>query len=640
MLLCGNGTALIRVMAMLLFLCSVTVQAQHVSLDSIYHINEIVVDGHKEVSANQVIGYEQIQALPSSSVADALKYMAGVQIKDYGGLGGQKTINVRSLGSQHVGVYLDGVRITNAQNGTVDLGKYSLTTLESVSLFNANKTEMLMTASEYASASTVYLKTHRPDSTSLSASYGYASFDTHKAAATFSYKNWLLLDAAFTSSSGKYPFEYHTEYEDTTGTRRNSDIRMFRIEGCAFWKGFQWHTYYFDSQRGLPGGIVRRLSDTYTDVGREWDRNFFSQLTWREQYGDLSLRAIGKYTNDYLHYRSDYPENISVHSNNKYHQQDIYGAATGAYRFGDFGVSVSSDLRWSDLTCDVKNFHYVYRLDSKTSVSAFYNHRGLNLTASGLYTRVSDHTKGSAKPLSRCTWNMLASYAIGRWQARAFYKSVFRVPTLNDLYYTLVGNRNLKPEYTKQLDMGLTYQDNIFNIQLDGYYNRIEDRIVCLPLKGSYQWTMLNYGYTRCLGIDLSVNAHYKNHSLLLTGTFQDDRNRTDPTEDAYNDYIAYSPRWSFTAVYTFMYKGWSASLSHMFVDKRYWTAENAIDDPLTAYNCTDVKVGYKFAPKTWHGHSLTAEVECQDLFDVRYEMIQRWPMPGRRFGMTIKLTI
>ena len=137
MLLCGNGTALIRVMAMLLFLCSVTVQAQHVSLDSIYHINEIVIDGHKEVSAHQVIGYEQIQALPSSSVADALKYMAGVQIKDYGGLGGQKTINVRSLGSQHVGVYLDGVRITNAQNGTVDLGKYSLTTLESVSLFYA-----------------------------------------------------------------------------------------------------------------------------------------------------------------------------------------------------------------------------------------------------------------------------------------------------------------------------------------------------------------------------------------------------------------------------------------------------------------------------------------------------------------------
>ena len=142
---------------------------------------------------------------------------------------------------------------------------------------------------------------------------------------------------------------------------------------------------------------------------------------------------------------------------------------------------------------------------------------------------------------------------------------------------------------------------------------------------------MLNYGYTRCMGVDVTMNAHYKAHSLLLTGTFQDDRNRTNPKEDAYNDYIAYSPKWSFTAVYSFLYKGWTASLSHMFVDKRYWTAENAIDDPLKAYNCTDVKVGYNFL------RHYTVEAECQDLFDVRYEMIQRWPMPGRRFAVTFK---
>ena len=211
------------------------------------------------------------------------------------------------------------------------------------------------------------------------------------------------------------------------------------------------------------------------------------------------------------------------------------------------------------------------------------------------------------------------------------------MPTLNDLYYTLVGNRNLKPEYTKQLDLGVTYEDRIFNIQLDAYYNRIEDRIVCLPLKGSYQWTMLNYGYTRCLGVDLSLNAHYKHHSLLFTATYQDDRNRTNPNEDAYNDYIAYSPKWSLTAVYTLTYKGLTASLSHMFVDKRYWTAENAIEEPLSAYNCTDLKVGYRWNIPRTRRQSITLEAECQDLFDVRYELIQRWPMPGRRFGLTLK---
>jgi vitamin B12 transporter len=609
---------------------SLTAHAQKLSSDSVIHLQGVTVNGFREVTPHQTISRNQITNMPSNSVADALKYMAGVQIKDYGGLGGQKTVNVRSLGSQHVGVYLDGARITNAQNGTVDLGKYSLSTLESVSLFNANKTEILMTASEYASASTVYLKTHRPDSTLIIGSYSIASFGTHKATATLSYKNYGFIDASFTTSKGNYPFAYHTEFEDTTGTRRNSDITMYRIEGCAFWKGFQWHTYYFNSQRGLPGGVVRRLTALYTDVGREWDQNFFSQLSYQNQSGPFGIRGIIKYSNDHLHYRSDYDDNISVHANNKYHQQDIYGAWAGSYKYKDWQASLSTDLRWSDLTTDVRNFHYVYRLDSKTSLSAFYYHQGWNASISGLYTNTTDHTNGKAKPLNRFTWNTLVSYSSGGWMFRTFYKEVFRAPTLNDLYYTLVGNRNLKPEYTKQFDIGITYGNKWLNVQLDGYYNHVKDRIVCLPLKGSYQWTMLNYGYTRCMGADLTVNVNYKCHSLLFTGTFQDDRNRTDPTEDAYNDYIAYSPKWSFTAIYTFVYKRVSASISHMFVDKRYWTAENAIEDPLNAYNCTDIKVGYKYK-------NLGMEAECQNVFDKRYEIIQRWPMPGRILGVTIK---
>lgn len=636
---------------------SLAAEAQQDSLS--HHMQEVVVKGFRETTPNQTISRQQLQGLPSNSVADALKYMAGVQIKDYGGLGGQKTVNVRSLGSQHVGVYLDGVRITNAQNGTVDLGKYSLTTLESVSLYNANKSEQLMAASEYASASTVYLKTHRPDSTSLQVSYQNASFGTHKASATYSYKRFGFIDAAFTHSRGDYPFAYHTQYEDTTGTRRNSDITMFRVEGCAFWQGFQWHTYYFNSVRGLPGGVVRRLTDAYTDVGREWDRNFFSQLTWQEHFGNFGVRGILKYTNDHLHYRSDYPENISVHANNRYHQQDIYGAAAGSWQWRGLGASLSTDLRWSDLTTDVRNFHYVYRLDSKTSLAAFYKWRGLNVNAAMLYTHVADHTYLGAKPLQKVTGNTLASYTLGPVMLRTFYKTIFRVPTLNDLYYTLVGNRNLRPEYTKQLDVGLTYKaplrlsrkgDGQVELQLDGYWNRVQDRIVCLPLKGSYQWTMLNYGQTRCLGVDASlrVTAPIRlsqkreskgSHSLFLSTTFQDDRNRTDPSEDAYGDYIAYSPRWSCSAIYTFLYKGISASVSHMYVGKRYWTAENAIEKPLSAYNCTDIKLGYTFSLKKVKG-AFTVEAECQNLLDERYEMIQRWPMPGRRFALTLRYTL
>ena len=172
------------------------------------------------LTPSQTLAGTALQNLSTTSVADALKYFSGVQIKDYGGLGGLKTVNVRSLGSQHVGVYLDGIRITNAQNGQIDLGRYSLSNMESVALYNANRNERLQSASEYASAATVYLQTRRPDSTALSVEYGTGSFGLQKLKAYLSFKNILFVDAEYQRTDGDYPFCFQSASEDTVGKRR------------------------------------------------------------------------------------------------------------------------------------------------------------------------------------------------------------------------------------------------------------------------------------------------------------------------------------------------------------------------------------------------------------------------------------
>lgn len=252
---------------MLLLAAQVMTASAQLSLDSIQALDEVTITSKqpsRTMATSQTLQGEELQALSNTSVADALKYFAGVQIKDYGGLGGLKTVNVRSLGAQHVGIYVDGIRITNAQNGTVDLGKFSLSTMENVSLYNANKLDHCQSASEYASGATVYLRTRRPTKDSLSVQLRRASFTTYMAKANvqFERKGWSgFIDGEWTDSRGDYPFRYHSEYEDTVGRRANSDIRYGRIEGALFKGGFASHIYYYDSERGCPGGIVRRLSD-------------------------------------------------------------------------------------------------------------------------------------------------------------------------------------------------------------------------------------------------------------------------------------------------------------------------------------------------------------------------------------------
>ena len=88
----------------------------------------------REIAPVQYLAGEQMRRLTSYSVADAIRYFSGAQIKDYGGIGGLKSVNIRSLGSQHVGVFYDGLEMGNAQNGIVDLGRFSLDNLEAVSV--------------------------------------------------------------------------------------------------------------------------------------------------------------------------------------------------------------------------------------------------------------------------------------------------------------------------------------------------------------------------------------------------------------------------------------------------------------------------------------------------------------------------
>ena len=157
---------------------------------------------------------------------------------------------VESLGSQHVGVYLDGIRITNAQNGQVDLGKYSLENMESVSLCNANKSERLQSASEYASGATVYMQTRTPDTTAAEVEYGHGSFGHDKLKAHMALGGVGFVDYEWQRTEGDYEFRFRSAYEDTTGRRHNGDIEFRRVEASVSRGGVRIHAYYYDSERG------------------------------------------------------------------------------------------------------------------------------------------------------------------------------------------------------------------------------------------------------------------------------------------------------------------------------------------------------------------------------------------------------
>jgi len=616
----------------------------------VYIIPTVTVYGRRpELVPAQILSGEQLKKLSVLSVADALRYFSGVQIKDYGGIGGLKTVNVRSMGSQHVGVFFDGIQIGNAQNGTVDLGKFSLDNMETVSVYNGQKSEIFQSAKDYASASSVYMVTRKPvfddnrnNNLTLKAKTG--SFDLANASALWetklSEKISLSTNAEFMYTSGRYKFRYHK----ATEVRRNGDVRSLRAETALFGKikhgEWQAKAYFYNSERGYPGAAVKKdYGISLLNEDRQKDRNFFVQSLFRKNLSSFySFKVQAKYANDYMNYIMP-PESTLEPMNNHYWQQELFLSAANLFSITDWwSANLAIDMQYNHLDADgtdmfnagfVQPRRYTVLSAAATSVRI----QRLKLQGSLLYTFVTDESarnKAVAPDKNIFTPTVVASYkpfVKTYLELRAFYKKIFRMPTFNDLYYVQIGNRLLKPEYTTQYNLGIvynkTFNKGIFTnigIQADAYYNRVTDKIIATPTSNQLVWTMVNLGYVEITPEKDSGGSGGSDH-----------------TENFFGHQIPYIPWHSGSAIVNATYRSWDLNYSFIYTGQRYMLGGNIPENYIQPWYTHDMSVTKNFQIKKTT-FKITAEIN--NIFNQQYEVVKWYPMPGTNFKINLTLTI
>lgn len=135
----------------------------------VYDIPEVTVKARrtppsvKAASPLQVMNKAEMERMGISEVADAVRHFSGVSVKDYGGIGGLKTISVRSLGAQHTGVIYDGVSVSDCQSGQIDISRFSLTNISQLTLTIGQSDDIYQSARAFASAGVLHIQTDRPD---------------------------------------------------------------------------------------------------------------------------------------------------------------------------------------------------------------------------------------------------------------------------------------------------------------------------------------------------------------------------------------------------------------------------------------------------------------------------------------------
>lgn len=650
------------------------------------HLGEVVVYGernlNREVIPSQTLSGEQLQGLNSHSVADAIRYFAGVQLKDYGGVGGVKTLDIRSMGTNHMGIFYDGIQLGNAQNGQIDLGRYSLDNIESITLYNGQKSNVFQGAKDFGNAGTVYITTKHPSfapgkRTNLNVTFRTGSFGLANPSFRIEQKLSdavsLSLNSEYTYANGRYKFTLRKKMPDgsvawdTTATRHNGQIHALRVEAGLFGRvtNSHWYgkLYYYDSDRGIPGAIVNNV---FKNSQKQWDRNFFAQGSWQRRFGSYETRINAKYARDYMRYLN--PDTTLMYLDNKFHQDELYISSANCYTIlPGWEADLSVDYQWNHMTASLVNFAKPVRHTALAALATAWRRGPLKTQGSLLFSHVSDRSSivnngetlgHRTRSLTRWTPAMFLSWRPGVDRGpslRAFYKRTFRMPTFNDLYYTDIGNVDLKPEYATQYNIGVNYDLTFsspwvdgLSLSADGYHNRISDKIIAVPKgTGQYRWMMMNIGKVRIWGLDLTAQCEFSlpgGVSLNARGsyTFQRAMDYSDPhdnigPEGTYKGQIAYIPRHSGSATLQGAWRGLQLNYSFIYVGERYHNSSNIPVNYEQPWYTSDLALSYRFLVGK---SAFKASVEVNNLFNQQYEVILNYPMPGRNFKVILQWDI
>lgn len=632
----------------------------------VHHIQEVVVTSRlisRETIPSQTLGGEELKKLNSLSVADALRYFSGLQLKDYGGVGGIKTVNIRSMGTNHLGIFYDGIELGNAQNGQIDLGQFSLDNVEEISLYNGQRSAIFQPASDFGNAGSVYIRTKAPRFMmgrryNLLVRAKYGSSDTFRFSSLWEQKLSdhisSSLSTSVLTSSGRYKFRYRRVTEDntvaydTTAVRHNGDIWAFRIEenvrgGIA--DGY-WNVkaYTYHSERGIPGAIVNNV---WRRGERQWDHNTFGQAVFQRSFGDkFSAKALAKYA----YYVTRYVNNdeTQIHVDNTYRQQEMYFSTSNVYEIlSKWSVSMSYDFKWNKLNANMVDFAFPHRYSNFVSLATALTLSRIQAQASLVEQVVKDHVKYGASSSSRSTLTPAFFVNVYPFESkllavRAFAKKSFRMPTFNDLYYADMGNSKLNPESALQYDLGFVlnkdWKQGIvdhFRLQVDGYYNTVHDKIVAYPKGQQFRWTMLNLGKVHIKGVDAMAEVGLEpakdwKVTARLQYTYQDARDVTDPNTSYYKDQIPYIPWHSGSAILGLSWLELDLAYSFIYSGERYSQQENILYNHLQPWYTHDMSVAY-------HARRWSARLDVNNIFSQDYDVILNYPMPKRNYMLTLE---
>ena len=603
---------------------------------------------------------DDIELLNTDDVAGLVSKVPGATVRSYGGLGGLKTVSMRGLGGQHTAVIIDNFQVTNAQAGQMNLGQLQSEGLESALagtqlVFDGLQSVSANFTGNYLQFNTFMLGFGR-DKTRLKASVRYGSFLRREGylQGDRSFGKWSVAAfGKFRDADGSYPYQFLNGATLTDNVRGNNDYQDMHFGfklGRRIKDNSQLKIIYRSSfmDQGLPGAVLLYNQSADERMNTQ-DHRFMADYIINKYQNRMRFYLNGG-INDLEYFD---PTHLSAAGfvQDQFQNLSLNGGYIQNKQFDKIALKWGLEEKIEALQSNREVLGVPFRSSSYGLFGAKKMHKAFNFEAIAGAQLVYDDNGESQKTHVQFTPSASVQYEIPRkpqMKLEFLYKRNFRLPSFNELYFGEVGNSNLQPEIAHQFDLGYNWKirENYyrwrFEINTQGYFNRVQNKIVAIPTKNLFIWSMQNVDEAMIYGglAEARVVRRFRGENrieFLANYTWQRVIDIT-PGAITNGHQVAYAPEHTANADIMFMYKSLNMRISNNFVSGRYALNQNVPANYLDPFWTLDAAVGYKYTVK--NKHKIGVQINVRNLTNVSCAFIRSYVMPGRHFLLTLNYEI
>lgn len=471
-----------------------------------------------------VITADDIERLQSKDIYELLNRIPGLTFARSGGSGSTTDIFLRGTNSSQTLILVDGIRINSATLGTTNIQHLDPAQIERIEVVRGTHSS-LYGSDAIGGVISITTKKGAPG-LQASLTTGAGSFDARENAVNFSAGN---ADSRFNLGLKHYEENGFDRTEDNTRTSGDDDA--YKNTSIAI-----GGSHHFTERFSGDLHYSRNKGESEYDENC-WDAGFTTQFNC-SPYEIFDIESMSAKLNA-MALDNWKVSLLAGHSSDLSKVRDeLVTPATVPGSRNEFKTSRDSFSFQNDLSIDNQTItlgfdYYDDKVDAdfdsgaQIQETSRFNKAGFIQYQTKVYNqtiilgaRNDDNQQFGTADTWSVSWGMPLSNMA---DISVAYATGFKAPSFNALYWPItfgpgdfIGNPDLQPEESKNIDVTLKIQQNWGTWEASIYEYHIDDLIVNGPIPGDplFRWSAFNVNQAEIEGFELSANAALADWSI------------------------------------------------------------------------------------------------------------------------------